>query len=223
MNQIVILIVIVALIMSVNLFFGKRKLEKKKVAYQKLADELGLTLQIRRGFLSSSVELTGTLFNHPVRIYEEKVSDGDDGYNIYTHLTFANSPFAFGFKIRKERFLNKIGKKLGFNDIEFGDKELDAMYNFKAHHEVFFREIMTMEIQKKIMDVRGVFNGTLHNSKGKLDYSSEMELTNQPAVRELKLIMGFMEDLLKVETGFSVHSAKGEMGSSGRAGRNSYR
>lgn len=197
MSGFAIFIAVAGTIFIISRVTGKNTREIKESVFMQMAQDLGLNYEPNKNFFSYRPVLTGQIEGLPVRIFEDTRSN-DDTTEYYMNIHFENTPYRFGFEIRKERFLNKMARKLGIKDIEFDNKPLDDVYRFKAHFEEEFRALITPKIQEELLRIQHQFNGELHNVKGKMEYKVHMNIAEVGSERALMIVLEFMLRLMKL-------------------------
>ncbi|MEX1003166.1 MAG: hypothetical protein WDZ35_13695 [Crocinitomicaceae bacterium] len=175
-----------------------RKQNKKRIElYQKTADRLGLKYTFKKLPAGSLNRLEGELEGVPLSIYEEMVGVGKHRH-MQTHVLVKKSPFNFEFSIGKEQFFSKTAKIIGFNDVEFGDAELDDIFLLKSKSEDEFRAMMDEQLQQKLKSISSALEGEIHASNGKLDYTRYGALNSKEDLEKAEQVLRFMLELSKV-------------------------
>lgn len=139
--------------------------------------------------------LSGKWKEHYVEIYERIVGSGKN-QTVYTQIKFSNSPHNFQFRIGKEHFFSKIGKAIGFKDIEFDDLEMDKKFLFKSKDEDRFRTLMNYKILHDLQGVEKAITGNIENKDGVLMYTLVGVLNKQEKVDDLEKVLKFMGKLM---------------------------
>lgn len=172
-----------------------KKNRQKNDLYKELGLRLNLTYTEQKHFFIRIPHLSGNWQNHHVEIYERIVGSGKN-QTVYTNIQFNRSPHNFEFRIGKEYFFSKIGKKIGFKDIEFDDLDLDKTFLFKSKEEDRFRTLMDYRILHDLQGVASSMRGSIKNQNGLLTYTF-VGVANKPEkIAELEKILRFMGKLM---------------------------
>ena len=136
--------------------------DKKKV-WEKFAGDYGLN--ITPGFLFSFPKITGTYksFNYAL----QSVTEGDgDSSATYTVITFElPQPSKYTLYMYQEGFLSKIGKMLGSQDIQTGNREFDDAFMIKSDTPCMVPELLTSALQRKMLHGHYLINLSLSGNK----------------------------------------------------------
>lgn len=172
-----------------------RKNKKKNEMYRALGLKLDMTYTESRHMMVKVPHLSGTRNGLPLEIYEYIVGSGKN-QTVYTAIRYSQSPHDFQFRIGKENFFTRVGKKVGFKDIEFDNFELDKKFLFKSKDEDQFRAIMDYKL---LHDLEGVVNsmrGTIENKNGALTYTMAGNASKPERFAELEEVLGFMDKIV---------------------------
>lgn len=175
--------------------YGRKKNHLKNEKFRDLALRLNLTYTERPHMFVKIPFLSGTWKNHQIEIYENVVGSGKN-QAFFTNIRFVNSPYQFDFRIVKEHLFSKMGKKLGINDIEFDNVELDKIYIFKSKDEASFRTIMDYNIQQRLLELAPKFKGTIRNENGNLTFVQAGVVSKPQHFEALEETLMFMESLM---------------------------
>lgn len=175
--------------------YGKRKNREKNLKYQDFALRLNLKYGERAHLFIKLPALTGTFRNNPVEIYE-KVTGSGKHQTYFTIITYTGTPHNFQFSIGKEHFFSKMGKKIGFKDIEFDNHELDKKFLFKSKDEDQFRALMNYKILHDLEGVAEQLKGTIDHKDGVLTYTQLGVLTKEEHFEGVEKVFHFMEKLM---------------------------
>lgn len=108
-------------------FMAKKRREK----WEAIAQELGLSY-IPGPFFSIG-EMAGTLHGYQVRIWVF-TRGGGKNKTTYTGIsTSLSASLGLGLQIYREHMFSGLGKMLGFQDIQTGDKTFDDRFVVKGH------------------------------------------------------------------------------------------
>lgn len=175
--------------------------KKALVAYQDLEDKYNLTLNATRTFFSRSVELKGTIDGYQFKVFEERRSDGDDGTDTYTIVTFVGQLRRFNYTIRRENMLTKIGSAIGVKDIQIGHDFVDKKYRFKSNRPELLQAICDYDVQSQLETGLARFKGDLKHSPTKLKYETIDRLHHSGKYEEIVAAIELMRLLLAKEKG----------------------
>jgi hypothetical protein len=190
------IIIVVAVFLLFANYNSKKRSAEKAADFKRFGENFGLDYKPDRNYGKNTPRVVGKIEGHTVKI-SEYIQRQEDHMICYMDIKIENSPYPFEFRIKKEGFLNKVARKIGFKDIEFDHKELDDLYRFKSTAEEEFRKILKHDLQMRLIENQEWFNGELVNKKGRLTYRVEMVFTDSNAVHDLKKILDFMLFLMK--------------------------
>ena len=199
MGPIIAIVVFFIFVIGIIVFaikYGKKKNKEKNDRYQDLGRRLNLEFVETKHLFVKIPYLSGNWKNQYVEIYEKIVGSGKN-QTIYTYIVIHKSPHNYQFKIGKENFFTKVGKKMGFKDIEFDNLELDKKILFKSKDESQFKTLMDY---KKLHDLEGVadsIRGTIQNKDGQLTYVMVGAIHKAERMEELEKVLYFMETLVR--------------------------
>lgn len=136
--------------------------DKKKV-WEKFAGDHGLN--ITPGFLFSFPRITGTYKGFDYTLQTITEGDGDSS-TTYTVIAFElPKPSKYTLHIYQEGFFSKIGKMLGSQDIQTGNREFDDAFMIKSNTSCMVPELLTSELQRKMMYGPHLINISLSENK----------------------------------------------------------
>lgn len=192
----VIFIVLVLFFVLIGFGILKKRNAKKEVQFKDIALKYNLEFFKSKSFFEGTkLQLKGKYKDLPIEIYETIKGSGKHKVR-YTNVSLACPDFGFSFSIGKENFLSRIGKWVGFNDIEFQDMQLDKTYLFKSKDESKFRALMTHDILAELSRIKLSMKGAInYDSKG-LTYAMPVELTDSAKTSDLESILSFMGKLI---------------------------
>ena len=173
--------------------------KKALIAYQELEDKFNLTLNAKRSFFVRSLELKGTIDGYQFKIFEENRSDGDEGTDTYTIITFVGQLRQFNYTIRRENMLTKIGSAIGVKDIQVGHDFVDKKYRFKSNRSALLQAICDYEVQSRLEANLAQFKGDLKHSPTKLKYETTGRLHHNGKYEEIVTTIELMRLLLGKE------------------------
>jgi len=114
---------------------------------------------LKKQAIKRNAELTGGFLSNPklkLNYYTDKLEiytfTHKFGSTTFLEIVF-DPPVNLKMKIYKESNLAKVGKAIGMMDIQFGYDEFDSEVIVKGNDENYIRNIITFEIQQKILFV----------------------------------------------------------------------
>ncbi len=162
--------------------------------YKELALRLNLEYsEIKHSFIKIP-HLVGNWKKNQIEIYERIVGAGKN-QTIYTHAKFYNSPHNFQFRIGKEHFFSKMGKVIGFKDIEFDNLELDKKFLFKSKDEGQFRTVMNYKVLHDLEGIEKSLAGHIENKDGILMYTVVGTMNSKEKIAAFEKVLMFMSRL----------------------------
>lgn len=176
--------------------YSRRKNREKNARYQEFGLRHNLTYSEQPYMFIKLPYLAGKIGDHTLDIYEKVVGSGKH-QTYYTVINFSNSPHNFQFRIGKEHFFSKIGKKMGFQDIEFDNHELDKLFLFKSDNEDQFRSIMNYKILHDLEGIAPKIKGGIQNENGNLNYTQLGVLSKPEQFEDIEAILKFMTKLVQ--------------------------
>ena len=197
MMPVVVIIVSFSVVIGLIVFifrYTRQKNKEKNKLYNDLALRLNLEYTESKNFLVMLPHVSGQLNGSYVEIYEKIVGSGKN-QTVYTNVHFHNSPHSFQFRIGKEHFFSKMGKKLGFNDIEFDNLELDKKILFKSMDEEQFRRLMDYKLLYALEGIADGLRGTIYNDNNLLTYSFAGVVNKTDKMTQLENVIKFMGSL----------------------------
>lgn len=175
--------------------YGRKKNKEKNQRYRDFALRLNLEYNERPHLFVKLPVLTGTFRNHPIKLCEKVIGSGKN-QTFYTIIEFTGSSHDFQFRIGKEHFFSKIGKKIGFKDIEFDQFELDKKFLFKSKDEDQFRALMNYKILHALEAIDEHLKGSIEHVDDVLSYTQVGVLSKPEHFEGLEKVMYFMEQLM---------------------------
>jgi len=136
--------------------------DKMKI-WEKFAGEHGLN--ITPGFLFSFPKITGIYKSFDYTLQSVTEGDGDSS-TTYTVITFElPQPSKYTLHIYQEGFLSKIGKMLGSQDIQTGNRNFDDAFMIKSNTSCMLPELLTSALQRKMLYGPHLINISLSGNK----------------------------------------------------------
>ncbi len=141
----VIVIAFVVIVTAIVLLITSLQRRARVRAWAELAAKLGLVCESGRGPLSPVV-VRGDYRGRALTLdtYYESQGAGDDrSTQTYTRVAMpVNNPTGLRLELSKEGVLNKVGKRLGAQDIQIGDPELDQRLIIKGQPEEKVKHVL---------------------------------------------------------------------------------
>ena len=192
--------VFVVLIGGIVLLFrwAIRKSKKKNEMYRAFGLKLDMVYTESRHMMVKVPHLSGTRNGLPLEIYEYIVGSGKN-QTVYTAIRYSQSPHDFQFRIGRENFFTKVGKKMGFKDIEFDNFELDKKFLFKSKDEEQFRALMDYKLLHDLEGIVKSIRGTIENKNGLLTYTMAGNASKPERFDELEEVLSFMDKIVTKE------------------------
>lgn len=178
--------------------YARKQSKKKNDMYRALGLKLDMNYSETKHMLVKVPHLSGTRNDRLFEIYEYIVGSGKN-QTVYTAIRYHKSPHNFQFRIGKENFFTKVGKKMGFKDIEFDNMELDKTFLFKSKDEDQFRSIMDYKLLHDLEGIEKSIRGTIENKDGLLTYTVVGATNKQERFDDLENVMSFMDKLVLKE------------------------
>ena len=142
-----------AIILVVYYYHKQEDKHKKVLNYQKNKRNGELS----KGFLFSEPKLEFTHNGNKIKI------DSVVGKTCFTIITVKLIyPTDKKMAIHKERYISKLGKAIGMQDIEIGFDEFDRKVILKGSDENFIRQIITFDIQDMIISTLEKFRASIY-------------------------------------------------------------
>lgn len=177
----------------------KRRTAKKQIQFEDLANRYQLEFFKTKSFFEGTkFQLKGKYNGNSIDIYENSKGSGKNKVR-YTNIKMDCKSFGIVFTIGKENFLTRMGKWIGFNDIEFKDYELDRTFLFKCKEEDKFRTLMNHEILHELQRVSKSMKGAISYKDGELIYSMPLELFDETRKSQFEVIFPVLDKIAKVE------------------------
>ncbi len=178
--------------------YARKQSKKKNDMYRALGLKLDMNYSETKHMLVKVPHLSGTRNERLFEIYEHIVGSGKN-QTVYTNIRYHQSPHNFQFRIGKENFFTKVGKKMGFKDIEFDNMELDKKFLFKSKDEEQFRTLMDYKLLHDLEGIVPSIRGTIENKDGLLTYTVVGATNKQERFEELENVMRFMDKIIEKE------------------------
>lgn len=186
---------IVALIIFVRK--ALKKVHSKKAGFfSNMASEYNLNLKIEKNLIAKLNILSGEINGNQIMVYEKIIGSGQNR-TINTFITFDPNPFDFSFTISKEQVFSKIGKKLGFKDIEFDDFEFDKTFLLKSKDEEKFRRLIDYTIQSELKKTSDSLAGSIRSNDNVFEYQFPSALFKENQLDNFKNVLDLMLKLTK--------------------------
>lgn len=187
----------IMILLIVLLFrYTRKKHREKNELFKDLANRLQLNYTEKTQRFMILPRLEGFWRDKELLIYEKVVGSGKN-QTIFTVVEFPTSPYDFNFKIGKEHFFSKVGKKLGFKDIEFDNFELDQKFLFKAKEEDQFKSMMNYKLLHELSGIEASLVGNIENIDRKLSYTITGIVNKPDKMAKLESVMGFLVKLME--------------------------
>lgn len=166
------LIAFIIIIVTVLFVLGaQRKQESKKdIYYGRLKEEYQAEVRKNKSALFSgrTYLAKGTYKETPFSVLEERRKTGRSK-STFTIIRFPSAG-QIDFRIAKENFFSRMGKLIGFNDIEFNDHDLDRIFLFKSKDEKAFRSLMSPALLHELNLRKNHFQGAIEGNDEHLQY-----------------------------------------------------
>lgn len=190
-------LVIILLLFITLIAFGvvKKRNAKKEIIFKALGSSLNLEFYKTKSFFEGTkFQLKGTYQESPIEVFE--TSKGSGKHKVrYTNLKLACPDFGFNFSIGKENFLTRIGKWIGFKDIEFQNSQLDRFFLFKSKDEGKFRALMNHDILAELSRVKSSLKGAIKYDTEGLIYAMPVELVDNLKKNDFENILPLMKKI----------------------------
>ena len=192
------LVFIAIMILLIVLLFrySRKKHREKNELFKDLANRLQLNYSEKKQRFMILPKLEGFWRDKELLIYEKVVGSGKN-QTILTIVEFPTSPYDFNFKIGKEHFFSKVGKKLGFKDIEFDNFELDKKFLFKSKDEDQFKSMMNYKLLYELSGIETSMVGRIENVDRKLTYTITGVANKPEKMANLESVLGFLVKLME--------------------------
>lgn len=123
--------------------------------WKKFASQLGLNFDYGSFWGLGRIKVNGVYRNHNMVLTTYNKGAGENEV-IGTKLSVNTSnPKGIYIYICPEKFLNRIGKKLGKQDIQLRNYQFDKLYMIKGNNELETLKIIDYDIQSKILASKG--------------------------------------------------------------------
>ncbi len=193
-------IVALVIIVFVALFVlgAQRKRESRKdIYYDRFKEQFQLEFLKNKSsiFVGKTFKLRGEIDNNSFTL-EEEIRRMGKRRVYHTVVRFENSP-GFDFKIGKENFFTRLGKLIGFKDIEFENHQIDRSYLFKSKNEEKFRAFITDEILYDLGRIKERFNGSIHADSSSLYYEFQGQIMSEEIFEDIEVIIALMRKMIK--------------------------
>jgi hypothetical protein len=136
-------------------------------AWGAFARQAGLTLNYTGWRSSPSV--TGSYKGHNVYLYTYTQGSGKNKTTYTSFIAYTGIANRAQLRVSKEGFLSKIGKALGFQDIQVGDREFDEAFIVKSATPDLLPHILTPQIRRTMVQGKHYLN--LSISQGSVIFS----------------------------------------------------
>ncbi len=171
-------IAVLILFLGFLAIFVRKKNAKKETQFKDLANRYQLEYYKTKSFFEGQkFQLKGQYKGIPIEIYEKVKGSGKQKVR-YTIIKIESKDFGFKFSIGKENFLTRMGKWIGFNDIEFQDHELDRTFLFKSKDEQRFRSLINQEILAELSRIKESMKGAITFKDSALEYAVAHEMVD---------------------------------------------
>jgi hypothetical protein len=149
---IIVLIFVFILIGLVSTYFVKKGRQR---AWTDLAERIGVNCEAG-GFFNRPV-VTGVYQRHQIKL-DSYVHRAGKSSTTYTRIVvYLNRAANFTFSISQENVFNKIGKKLGAQEITIGDDELDQRYLIKGEPEAeVLRVLSSLGMRQRLLEAPAI-------------------------------------------------------------------
>ena len=117
--------------------------------WAQLAADLGLEYSRPSSWQAGTI--TGPYQDFQVQIYVFTRGGGKNKTTLTAVKTFVNPQLTLGLKIYREHALSGIGKVLGFQDIQTGDKAFDDRFLIKGKDEAGVLRLLTPSLRQEIL------------------------------------------------------------------------
>lgn len=144
-------IFIVFIIFFVFICILRKKMFKKiKENWAKLAEELGLS------FEPKAKRISGKYKEREITVSIERQHSRKGSRDSTMIVVPISNPKDIRFRIYPQYLFDEIGKKMGWQDIEFQDSSFDQKFVVKTNNEIFTREILNYQIREKLIALEKV-------------------------------------------------------------------
>lgn len=193
-------------------------ISRRPLAMEKLGGRVGLELRGGESrypgnpllkWIRTPYSLNGYMGPYPTRVYHYVVSSGKSSTTYACAcLTISNSRRK-QFTLSREHLFSKVGKGLGMQDIQAGDRRFDEEILIKGNAESFIRIGLVDSIKDKLLDLFEArrSSGTIELKKEELKYYEAGQIADDDARERFEIVLEILVDLAAsfdvFETAFS--------------------
>jgi hypothetical protein len=139
-------LIIIALVFGLVILFSYRQRRARVRAWSELASQLGLVCDPGQN-AGSQLAMRGDYQGHPLTMdtYTHTTGTGKNRHtHTYTRMVMeVNNPAGLLLELSREGLSDKIGKRVGAQDIETGDPELDQRLVIRGQPEEAVKRVLT--------------------------------------------------------------------------------
>jgi hypothetical protein len=174
--------------------------KKKVLLYTAFAQKHGLQLETKKYLTAKLNDMLGEIDGYTISITEKMVGHGKN-QQVWTTLNIAPSPFDFEFKIGKEHLFSKLGKGLGFKDVEVGDEKFDKRFLLKSKEPDKLKMLVDYNIQSELKAIDKDLRASIYGKSNSVEYSFTPPLMKQPQFDSFEKVMMLMIKLCEKSKG----------------------
>jgi hypothetical protein len=127
----------------------RHRTNKIAEAWKAMAEDLGLSYSRPSSWQPGTI--TGAHMDFQIQIYVFTRGSGKNKTTLTAVKTFVNPQLSMGLKISREHMFSGLGKMLGFQDIQTGDKEFDDRFVIKGKDEPAVHRFLTPGLRQEIL------------------------------------------------------------------------
>jgi hypothetical protein len=198
----------IAGIVGVVIYKRIQKINKKIINphWQWLVDKL--QLEIHGGepvypgkkwlsWMRTPLRLEGNYRNFSMKIYNYTVGSGKNSTTYSTARIIGPNPKNLTFEFHREGMFSKLGKLVGMEDIQSGDKEFDKKFIIKSSNPDFIKVVLLPQIKEKFCDIwnQHKAQGTIRLKDEELQYNEVGTIRNEATCERFAAIADLLVDL----------------------------
>lgn len=130
-------------------FWQRHRTNKTAGAWAQMAQSLGLTYTRPSSWQAGTI--SGPYQDFQVQVYSFTRGSGKNKTTLTAVKTFVNPQLTLGMKVYREHAFSGIGKMLGFQDLQTGDKEFDDRFVIKGKDEAGILRLLNPGLRQEIL------------------------------------------------------------------------
>ncbi|OIQ31375.1 MAG: hypothetical protein BM555_05295 [Crocinitomix sp. MedPE-SWsnd] len=174
--------------------------KRKVILHTAFAEKHGFSIETSKYLTAKLNTMVGQKDGINITIDERMVGSGKNQH-VVTTLTLTPTSFDFDFKIGKEHIFSKMGKGLGFKDVEIGDEKFDKRFLLKSKDPDKLKMLVDYNIQADLKAIDADLKASIYGNGNIMTYALSQPMMKQKQLDSFEKVMELMLKLVTKKNG----------------------